>query len=331
MRRFILCGVMVIAMMCVSMIHKADAEEITFAFEGEITLINDPTSPLLGTFSPGQTISGSYTFESTTPDAQPENPETGNYQGALTALTFTVKDGSTVIYTGVLSAGINRIEVNDSPQPQDRYLVIGSALGDPDPVSGFNLSFFALTLFNNINGTAITDIALPLTPPVLLNFPSVKFVLEFGTPSTPEGPQVQGNVTSLTLAPIVLTVEIDIKPGSFPNSINLGSKGGTPVAILGSASLDVNDIDVDTLTLGTTGIKTVGKTDRLLCSVDDVSGDFSGGFEGAPDGFDDLVCHFLTMGIVPEDGDTTAKLAGNFLAGAGGGAFEGTDSVNVVP
>ena len=123
-------------------------------------------------------------------------------------------------------------------------------------------------------------------------------------------------------------VDIDIKPGSFPNSINLGSGGTTPVAVLGSSNLDVNDIDGDTLTLGTAGVKTVGKTDRTLCSVADVSGDFNAGPEGAPDGSDDLVCHFITMDIAPEAGDTTATISGELNDGT---AIEGTDSVNIVP
>ncbi len=89
-----------------------------------------------------------------------------------------------------------------------------------------------------------------------------------------------------------------------------GSGGATPVAVLGSASLDVNDIDVNTLTLGTAGIKTVGKTDRFSCSVEDVSGDFSLGLESASDGFLDLVCKFVTFNIVPESGDTEAKVSG---------------------
>jgi hypothetical protein len=125
-----------------------------------------------------------------------------------------------------------------------------------------------------------------------------------------------------------IPVAVDIKPGSFPNSINLGSNRTTPVGILGSATLDVGNIDVDTLTLGTAGVKTVGKTARLMGSVADVSGDFTGGLEGAPDGFLDLVCHFVTVNIVPEVGDAVAKVRGDFI---GGGGFEGTDSVNLVP
>ena len=136
-----------------------------------------------------------------------------------------------------------------------------------------------------------------------------------------------------TFVDSVKEIDIDIKPGSFPNSINLGSGGATPVAILGSATLNVNDIDVTTLTLGTAGIKTVGKkAPHLLCSIEDVSGDFTGGnLEGAPDGFADLVCHFITVGIVDEEGDTEAKLSGNLLDAAGGTAIEGSDFVNIVP
>ncbi len=92
------------------------------------------------------------------------------------------------------------------------------------------------------------------------------------------------------------------------------------------------DIDETTLTLGTAGIKTVGWRDpHLLCSIEDVSGDFSGGPEGAPDDFLDLVCHFVTAAITDEAGDTEAKISGNLLAEAGGTPFEGSDSVNIVP
>jgi hypothetical protein len=133
-----------------------------------------------------------------------------------------------------------------------------------------------------------------------------------------------GQFTLLCRVPVA----IDVQPGSSPNSINLGSNGTTPVAILGSATLDVNTIDVETLTFGTAGVKTVGKTARYMCSIADVSGDFSAGLAGRPDGFPDLVCHFVTVNIVPEDGGTTAKIMGDFLAG---GSFEGTDSVQIVP
>ena len=59
-----------------------------------------------------------------------------------------------------------------------------------------------------------------------------------------------------------------------------------------------------------------------------MSGDFSFGPEGAPDGFNDLVCHFITMDIVPEAGVTTATISGELNDST---PVEGTDSVNIVP
>ena len=132
---------------------------------------------------------------------------------------------------------------------------------------------------------------------------------------------------------VIELVNIDIHPGSFPNSINSCSKGAIPIAILGSASLDVTDIDPDTLAFAGAGIKMVGKTGRLLCSVEDVSGPppGPGGADdpsGVPDGFSDLVCHFVTVDLAAiSPGDTSASVQGAFLSG---GAFVGTDSINIV-
>ena len=52
-----------------------------------------------------------------------------------------------------------------------------------------------------------------------------------------------------TAAPPVVEVEIDIKPGSDPNSINLKSKGVVPVAVLTTDDFDASDVDPDTVTL----------------------------------------------------------------------------------
>jgi len=123
-----------------------------------------------------------------------------------------------------------------------------------------------------------------------------------------------------------LVVEIDIKPGSDVNSINQGSGGVIPVAILGSASFDASAVDGSSCTLGDAPVKTVGKTDRSLCSVEDVSGDFSGGPEGAPDGFLDQVCKFVTIDLGATLGDVEATV--NCTAPE---VIEGTDTIRIVP
>ena len=40
----------------------------------------------------------------------------------------------------------------------------------------------------------------------------------------------------------IMTVAIDIKPGSFPNSINIKSKGVIPVAVLSTTDFDASSV-----------------------------------------------------------------------------------------
>ena len=50
-----------------------------------------------------------------------------------------------------------------------------------------------------------------------------------------------------TSLPTTITVAIDIKPGSFPNSINPKSRGVIPVAILTTDSFDATTVDSTTV------------------------------------------------------------------------------------
>lgn len=58
---------------------------------------------------------------------------------------------------------------------------------------------------------------------------------------------------------LAIPVAIDIKPGSLPNSINLGSNGTVPVAILSSASLDAATIDPTTVALAGAAVELRGR------------------------------------------------------------------------
>jgi hypothetical protein len=70
-------------------------------------------------------------------------------------------------------------------------------------------------------------------------------------------------------------VDIDVKPGSDPNSINLKSKGLLPIAILGSETVDVKEIDPSTIKIGTVGLATRGSSrdPKLAFSYEQVNGD----------------------------------------------------------
>jgi probable HAF family extracellular repeat protein len=69
-------------------------------------------------------------------------------------------------------------------------------------------------------------------------------------------------------------VTIDMTPGSPPDSItiNLCSRGVVPVAIQGSADLDVNDIVVQTIQVAGSGVAVRGVS-RLLYTIRDLNGD----------------------------------------------------------
>ncbi len=124
---------------------------------------------------------------------------------------------------------------------------------------------------------------------------------------------------------------LDIKPQSCPNPLNPRSGGVLPVAILGSATHDIHDVDVSSLLLeGVAPLKS-GIEDVSTPLVD--GDDCSCTVDGA-DGLDDLTLKFRTQDIISALGplspgeQRTLTLTGNLLDGT---PFELTDCVQVVP
>lgn len=119
-----------------------------------------------------------------------------------------------------------------------------------------------------------------------------------------------------------IEVQIDIKPGSDQNSINLKSKGVVPVAILTTDNFEAATVDpASALFAGAEPVR------WKLEDVDD-------------DGDDDLMLHFKTQELVDLDQDNTeatltAKLTGQMTAQSteqvsGGTKVSGTDEVRIV-
>jgi hypothetical protein len=115
----------------------------------------------------------------------------------------------------------------------------------------------------------------------------------------------------------VIPVDIDIKPGSFPNSINMNSKGTIPVAIISTSEFDApSRVDKDSLTFGRTGNE--DSLAKCTKSNEDVNGD----------GLLDVVCHFNTQDTGFMDGDTLGILKGTVDGGLH--IFRGEDSVRIL-
>ena len=119
--------------------------------------------------------------------------------------------------------------------------------------------------------------------------------------------------------PPPIEVNIDIKPGSDPNSINPKSKGVIPVAILTTPDFDATTVDWTTV-MFEGAIPAHDLSDPLVLAdhQQDVDGD----------GDVDFVFHFRTQETGIAQGDTSATLTGQTT---GGIPITGTDTVNIVP
>lgn len=106
---------------------------------------------------------------------------------------------------------------------------------------------------------------------------------------------------------------IDFRPGSRHNRIRPEGRGLVPVALLGSDTLDVSEVDGSTLGLGPSSA--VVRRRVLLKDVN-------------RDGFRDLVARFRNRETGIARGDTQACLRGRLLDGT---RFEGCDAILTPP
>jgi len=110
--------------------------------------------------------------------------------------------------------------------------------------------------------------------------------------------------------PSFITIFIDIKPGDYPNSLNLKARGLVPVAILAGAGFDASTVDPNTVTFADASPRKWKMTD-----VDN-------------DGDLDMLLYFDTQDLNIDVNSTDATLMGTCNDGTD---IVGTDSVNIVP
>jgi hypothetical protein len=111
---------------------------------------------------------------------------------------------------------------------------------------------------------------------------------------------------------VPIRVQIDIKPGSFPNALNPRSNGVVPVAILSSSSFDATTVDTSSARFGPGQAPAAHGTD-----VEDVDGD----------GLKDVVLHFDTQAAGISCSDIASFLIAKTAAGK---TVVGSDSVLAV-
>jgi hypothetical protein len=116
-----------------------------------------------------------------------------------------------------------------------------------------------------------------------------------------------------TLVDGALQVSIDIKPGTFPNSINSRNPGVIPVAILSTDTFDATTVDPSTVRFGVTGTEAA----PVHSAIQDVNGD----------GKLDMVLQFATQSTGIVCGMTSAILTGKTISDQ---AITGADSIQTV-
>ncbi|NIO36316.1 hypothetical protein GTO27_01285 [Candidatus Bathyarchaeota archaeon] len=204
-----------------------------------------------------------------------------------------------------------------------------SPLNDPSGIDWFDEFADALILQQNVDGS----------------WPNAPFFgAPDGQPWSWDTDQILSTVWAmLTLQKAVvrpiISVYVDIKPGSWPNPINKFSQGRFAVAICGTEDFDVATIDPVSVKLKIEGVEE--GVSPLRWSYDDVAtpytGEPGGGHELDGDGYLDLVLFFDTQEAVSdlelcefEDGEViTLIVAGNLHEEFGGTPIRGHDYVRI--
>ncbi len=251
-------------------------------------------------------------------DGLPNTIQTGTFRA------FIAGDGSTVQHQGIAKIDLTPY-LGTTIISAQLNLSSGSSGGDSE-LWGFGDSSQTLTLGDwNAGTTKLGD--MPTSGSASLDVTTfIQNIISAPTLNVAglNLRQTQGSngrtFTEITLeiatAPAIATVSIDIKPGSDPNCFNINGHGVVPVAILGSAEFDVNDIDIYTLSFAGLEVRIRGKKGPL-CSYEYVN----------EDEYLDLVCHFEDNTDYWEPGDGVADVTGQL---ADGTEFKGTDSICVV-
>ncbi len=112
-----------------------------------------------------------------------------------------------------------------------------------------------------------------------------------------------------------IPVEIDIKPGSYPDSINLGSHGNVPVAIFCTEDFDSTTVDPLTVTLAGASVRIKGKGTPQASALD-----------VDEDGIPDLIVYVDTTALESTENDAEAELMGMTFDGQ---EIRGVDTVRI--
>ena len=197
---------------------SSEAANIPFNFSGSVAEVHGGVFTSGGSgvngFGSALPVSGSFTYNSSTPDVLPGDPMWGLYANPIQ--NMTVKVGN---YTTTFSPGSSVMQVINNPGLGDTFKVtLNGFTSSPATVNGLTPTTFEMELVNP-SGNVFANDHLPTTPPSLSSFASNQWRLVFSGVGT----RVQGALTSL----VPLPAAVWLFGAGLIALVGLGSRGLT--------------------------------------------------------------------------------------------------------
>ncbi len=189
MQRLVAHGMvwLVALLLVVGYVRHADAANILINITAEVESVDDSSNILNGAIQAGDTITGSYLYESTTPDSNPL-PTVGDYQHSMSPFGIIVYAGGFQFSTDPSNVDFLVEIVNDHDTGAglvDNYLLRSyNNIFQPPRADGAIVSHIAWQL-DDPTARALSSTALSTQPPVLARWQSI-----FGL--TIEGQSLEG-------------------------------------------------------------------------------------------------------------------------------------------
>jgi len=179
--------------------RPAQAELITIEIEGVVDFVDDDGNYLEGKISPGDIITGFYTYESRTPDSSPLDPVQGNYWNYAPPAGIALTVGGFNFMTDPFNIEFHVAIRNDNQSGDDVYWIHSDeTLFLPN---GTLVGGISWTLKDH-TGSALSSDALPTTAPALDDWQ--ENILNFGGGTRASGYSILGHVTSAIPEPATI-------------------------------------------------------------------------------------------------------------------------------
>jgi hypothetical protein len=157
------------------------AEVVTIHLTAEVTYLNDPSGLLDGKINVSDTITGSYIYDSSTPDTDVLNLDTiGHYQHSSSPFGVSLSVGGFTFQTDQDNVDFLFTIINNHYDKDTYYLASHNNL----PLSnGVEIEYIGWQL-DDYSSTALSSAALPTNPPVLEDWEYNRLVITFGYKGT---------------------------------------------------------------------------------------------------------------------------------------------------